>query len=55
MYNRIYKFFSDNNIIYSLQFGCRQEYSIIHDLISLTESIRKNLDQGYFGLLTEGI
>ena len=25
MYNRIYKFFSDNNLIYSLQFGFRQK------------------------------
>ena len=43
MYNRIYKFFSDNNLIYSLQFGLRQKYSTVHALISLTESIRKNL------------
>ena len=49
MYNRIYKFFSDNNIIYSLQFLFRQKYSTIHALISLTESIRKNLDEGNFG------
>ena len=46
MYNRIYKFFSDNNLIYSLQFGFRQKYSTVHTLISLTESIRKNLDEG---------
>ena len=26
MYNRIYKFFSDNKLIYSLQFGFRQKY-----------------------------
>ena len=46
MYNRIYRFFSDNNIIYSLQFGFRQKHSMAHALISLTESIRKNLDEG---------
>ena len=46
MYNRIYKFFSDNNLIYSLQFGFRQKYSTVHTLISLTESIRKNLNEG---------
>ena len=33
MYNRIYKFFSDNNLIYSLQFGFRQKYSTVHALI----------------------
>ena len=49
MYNRIYKFFSDNNLIYSLQFGLRQKYSTAHALISLTENIRKNLDEGNIG------
>ena len=47
--NRIYKFFSDNNLIYSLQFDFRQKYSTVHVLISLTESIRKNLDEGNIG------
>ena len=49
MYNRIYKFFSDNNLINSLQFGFRQKYSIVHALINLTENIRKNLDEGNIG------
>ena len=49
MYNRIYIFFSENNLIYSLQFGFRQKYSTVHALISLTENIRKNLDEGNIG------
>ena len=49
MYNRIYKFFSDNNLIYSLQFGLRQKYSTVYAFISLTECIRKNLDEGNIG------
>ena len=49
MYNRIYKFFSAVNIIYSLQFGFRQKYLMGHAYISLTESIRKNLDGGNLG------
>ena len=49
MYNRMYKFFSDNNPIYSLQFGFRQKYLTVHALISLTENIRKNLDEGNIG------
>ena len=49
MYNRIYKFFSDNNLINSLQFGFRQKYSIVLALINLTENIRKNLDEGNIG------
>ena len=49
IYNRIYKLFSDNNLIYSLQFGFRQKYSTVHVLISITENIRKNLDEGNIG------
>ena len=49
MYNRMYKFFSDNNLIYPLQFGFRQKYSTVRALMSLTENIRKNLDKGNIG------
>ena len=49
MYNRMYKFFSDNNLNYSLQFGFRQQYSTVHPLFSLTENIRKKLDEGNIG------
>ena len=42
----MYKFFSDNNLIYPLQFGFRQKYSTVHAFTSLTENIRKNLDEG---------
>ena len=48
MYDRIYKFFSENNIR-PLQFGFRQQYSTFHALIILTEDIRKNLEKGNFG------
>ena len=50
MYNRIYKFFNDSNLIYPLQFGFSQKYSKVHDLISPTENIRKSLDEGSTGL-----
>ena len=43
------KFFSDNNPIYPLQFGFRQKYSTVHAFISLTENIRKNLDEANIG------
>ena len=49
MYKRIYKFFSDNNVIYSLQFGFRQKYLAVHTLISLTENIKRNRDEGNIG------
>ena len=49
MYTRIVKFFNNNNLFYLLQFGFRQNYSTMHALISLTETIRKYLDEGKFG------
>ena len=49
IYNRVYYFFTKNNLIYPLQFGFRQQYSTFHALISLTEDIKKNLDQGNIG------
>ena len=49
MYNKLCKFFSDNNLIYSLQIRFRQRYSRVHALISFTESISKNLDEGNIG------
>ena len=30
MYNRLYTFLNNNNIIYNLQFGFRQQYSTSH-------------------------
>ena len=48
MYTRICKFFDNNNLFYPLQFGFRQNYSTTHALISLTEIIRKCLDEGKF-------
>ena len=40
---------SDNNLIYSMQFGFKQKYSTVHALISLAENIRKILDEGNIG------
>ena len=48
MCTRIFKFFNNNNLFYALQFGFRQNYSTTHALISLTETIRKYLDEGKF-------
>ena len=33
-----------NSVIYDLQFGFRQKYSISHALFHLTDKIRKQLD-----------
>ena len=49
MYKRLYTFLNNNNIIYNLQFGFRQQYSTPHALINTTENIRKALDDGNIG------
>ena len=49
MYNSMYKFLSDDNLMYPLQFDFRQKYSTVHAFISLTEGISKNLDEGNIG------
>ena len=46
MYKRLYTFLNNNNIIYNLQFGFRQQYSTSHALINITDNIRKALDGG---------
>ena len=49
MYKRLYTFLNNNNIIYNLQFGFRQQYSTSHALINITENVRKALDDGNKG------
>ena len=49
MYKRLYTFLNNKNIIYDLQFGFRQQHSISHPLINITENIRKALDDGNIG------
>ena len=44
MYKRWYTFLNNNSLIYNLQFGFTQQYSISHALIKITENIRKALD-----------
>ena len=39
-YKSLYAFLYNNNIIYNLQFGFRQQYFTYHALINLTENIR---------------
>ena len=49
MYKRLYTFLNNNNIIYNLQFGFRQQYSTSHALINITENRRKALDDRNIG------
>ena len=48
MHKRLSNFLDKNKLIYSLQFGFRQNYSISYALIHLTETIKQSLDQGLF-------
>ena len=48
MYKRLYTFLNNNNI-YNLQFGFRQQYFTSHVLINITENIRKALDDVNIG------
>ena len=45
----MYTFLNNNNTIYNLQFGFRQQYYTFHALINITEKIRKPLDDGDVG------
>ena len=49
MYKRLYTFLDNKNVIYVVQFRLRQQYSTSHVLISITEKIRKALDDGNIG------
>ena len=49
MHKRLYTFLDNNNIIYNLQFGFRQQYSTSNALINITDNIRKALDDGNIG------
>jgi retron-type reverse transcriptase len=48
MSNRLINFLDANHCLFKRQFGFRSKHSTEHALISLTESIRKNLDSGQF-------
>ena len=49
MHKRLHTSLSYNNVIYILQFGFKQHYSISHALININENIKKALDEGYIG------
>ena len=49
MHKRLYNFLEVNDILQPLQFGFRKKHSTQHTLISMTETIRKTVDNGNFG------
>ena len=48
MHSRLYKFLSNNESLYHLQFGFREKHSTNHALLSIVEKIRENLDNKTF-------
>ena len=49
MYKRLYIFLNNNNIIFNLQLGFRQQYSTSHALMNMTKNIRKAIDNENIG------
>ena len=49
MHKRLYSFLEVNGILDHLQFGFRRKHSTQHTLISMTENIKKTIDNGNFG------
>ena len=49
MHKWLYNFLEVNDILHPLQFGFRKKHSTQHTLISMTETIKKSIDNGKFG------
>ena len=49
MHKGLYNFLEVNDILHPLQFGFRKKHSTQHTLISMTETIKKSIDNGKFG------
>ena len=49
MHTRLYEYFESNDLIFSLQFGFRQNHSTLYALLNMTEEIKKQIDRGNIG------
>ena len=49
MYKRLYNFLESNNSLYALQFGFRKKFSTTQALLTLTENVKQEIDNGNFG------
>ena len=49
MHKRLYNFLEVNDVLHPLQFGFRRKHSTQHTLLTITEKIRKTIDNGNFG------
>ena len=48
VHNRLINYLDRYNILFERQFGFRKRHATIHNLITLTEKVRKDLDKGDF-------
>ena len=52
MYNRLYKFLVENNILYQKQFGFQNAHSTEHAILQLVNQITEAFSQGKYILRT---
>ena len=50
MYNRLYNFLTEHNILSTNQFGFRKKYSTFLALMDLVDNISKNIDEGNYSI-----
>ena len=50
MYNRLYKYLIDNNILYKKQFGFKTGHSTEHAIIQLVDQINSNFEKDQYTL-----
>ena len=48
MYNRLYKYLNENNILYEKQFGFQSEYSINDPIVQSVDKIFDSFEKGQF-------
>ena len=50
IYNRVFKYFTDNSLFYKKQFGFRNKHSTEHAILQLIDDIHKSFNQGKYTL-----
>ena len=50
MYNRLYKYLTDNNILYKKKFGFQTRHSMEHAIIQLADQINSNFEKAQYTL-----
>ena len=48
MFKRISNFINKHNILHSKQFGFRSKHSTLHAILSITDIIQREVEDGYY-------